>query len=809
MSHAATLDKLAGGLVTAITGRTENHARYQRSKSLAVKGLRDKSYARTNQFAISARYDGLLEKLAVLNREDLADALQTRLEQLPAGSQWIPEALSLFLELSDRPASKSILSHVTVGDDDPGARAGLTWEEIIAKDPLDEPDVWEDVDRGYHSSADEQTDLEDASDHTVSTTATSIDEDTSSAARTYLKVPDESAISAIRAARQSLQSKKDDRSYMVSELTLTREMLLMLHGLPTELFPTDRATGRVTVSRRLMLATASSTSLTHVVASTVNSASALNYLRAWVKSSQSLLYVRAVQSATQRLLATFTSRLSALEQRYIDPPADIVVSINEAVTHAQDAATALIKLSTIVQVAALSTGSGQQLVLLDTLYNEACLAQLSGATTTFDALATVFMAGLCAYLKPIAAWMMSGEAVATYHDVPLVVAINEDCDAGQIWNEQFTKNTTVDGSTFVPKCMLGSADRVFALGKSRAFLNRLHPGLNEVTNEAADLPVLGHQLVTDSLISFSQLLDDELSAWIAKVGNDCTPSLLKCLRADHGLSSIISAIPMIFFSGNGIAFRDFADAIVKRIVVKGGSKAWKDRFMLAELARSTIGACENVDPNCIQVDTPSGEVGTISTFTTRLLNSFNLEYIFAWPVQNITGCKTSDTHAKVFSFLLQVHHARSLITKTFFNLRSEHQRSTLDLALRQRLLWFTDTLHFFIATTAGTIHGDMVQSMDAASDIDAMVSIWRHYQGRLQMNLLLSPKLEPVRDAIMGILELSETLARTTRLSSVSALQDQFDRSLKFLVAGLRGLSRAGGDIGLEALAEKLEWTPP
>ncbi|GIZ47409.1 hypothetical protein CKM354_001050000 [Cercospora kikuchii] len=809
MAHAATLDKLAGGLVTAITGRTENDASYKRSKSQAVKGLRDKSYARTNQFAISAKYDGLLEKFAVLNREDLADALQTRLEQLPAGSQWIPEVLSVFLELSDRPTARTILSHVTVGDDSPETSVPLTWEEIIAEDPLDEPGLWEDVDRGYHSSADEHTDLEDESDQTVSTVATSTDDDPSSITRLHLTVPHESAISAIREAQQGLQSGQSDQPHVVSELTLVREILLMLHGLPTELFPVDKATGRVTVSRKLQLATASTTSLVHVVTTTVKSASALNYLRAWVKSSQSLLYVRAVQTAAQKMLAIFSSRLAALEKRYIDPMMDTVVSIDETTTQAQNAATALIQLSTIVQVAALSTGGGQQLVLLDTLYNEACLAQLSGATETFDALATVFLAGLCAYLKPIAAWMMSGEAVATYHDVPLVVATDGDCDVAQIWSGQFTKNTKADGSPFVPKCINIYADRLFALGKVRAFLNRLHPGLIEMTNEAVDMPTISLQQVTDSLVSFSQILDDEISAWITQVGHDCTPLLLKSLREEHGLSSTILGLPMIFFSGNGIAFRDFADAVVKRIVVKGDSKAWNDRFMLAELARTSIGTCGNVDPNCIQVDTPSGEVGTISTSTTRLLNSFTLEYILAWPLQNITGYKTSNTHAKVFSFLLQVHHASSLMTKSFFKLRSERQQSTLDLSLRQRLLWFTDTLHFFIATTASTIHQDMAQSMDAASDIDAMVSTWQEYETRLQMSLLLSPKLEPVRDAITGILELSETLARTTRFSSIVALQDQFDQSLNFLVAGLRGLSRAGGELALESLADRLEWTPP
>ena len=97
--------------------------------------------------------------------------------------------------------------------------------------------------------------------------------------------------------------------------------------------------------------------------------------------------------------------------------------------------------------------------------------------------------------------------------------------------------------------------------------------------------------------------------------------------------------------------------------------------------------------------------------------------------------------------------------------------------------------------------------MKDAPDIDVLIDIWQNYDGRLQAGLLLLPTLEPIRDSITGILELSELLARTTRAESVRTLQRQFDKSLNLLLEGVRGLCRAGGEVvSLETLAERLEW---
>ncbi|KAI5364804.1 putative gamma-tubulin complex component protein [Septoria linicola] len=812
MAHAARLDKLAEGLVIAITGRRSDDPAFRALKGQATKGLRDKSHARTNQFAVKARLDGVVEKLAVLNRDDLSDALQERIEELPSASQWSPEVLSLLLELSDRPATRTLLSHVRVDDSTEDIGPQLKWEDIIAEEPVEETGLWDDIDRGYHSSADDISDVDEDSEPTTSTTATSVGDDPSATARLHLTQPDESTISAIREAQAGQrQDENEVEGDSTSELYLVREMLMMLHGLPTKLFPINPSTRRISISQPIKLATASNTSISDLVAGSVKTAAALNYLRGWTRSSQALIYLRAVQAAIQKLMGSFATQLSSVEQRFVGHSGSSVVSIVSVLTDVRSLAAPLIQLSSMVQVAALSTGKGQQLVMLDSLYDAACIVHMSGARPSSDAIMTVFLAGLQAYLRPVAAWAVSGEHSTFGHDIPLVQAVNADCPAGQIWSSQFVRSTKADGSPFVPRCLADHADKLFALGKSRAFLKRLQPKMADTVSTVSvdmnlpDFEPMLDLMALDGLHSFPQLLNDRLNDWISAIGEDCTPLLLASLQSEHGLSSTMAALPKVFFSADGIAFQDFADAVAKRVVVKGSGLAWNDQFMLAELARGTIGICEGVDSDCIQVSTPPGSVGSTTTSTTRALNTFSLEYNFSWPLQNITACAASATHAQVFAFLLQVHYAGNLLTRSFFYLRAAEQRLAPIVPLRQKLLCFTHVLHYFIVTTADSIHLEMLEAMNRAVDIDAMTGIWRNYDRRLQMSLLLSPKLEPVRDAITGILELSELLAKSTREDSIKALQDQFDRGLTFLIAGVRGLGRAGGEAALETLAERLE----
>ncbi|KAI7053808.1 hypothetical protein KC352_g45032, partial [Hortaea werneckii] len=199
------------------------------------------------------RYDGLAEKFTVRNREDLSDALQTRLKQLPTQSKWLPEILALLLELSDRPLENTNIEDLDALSKPADLPPQLSWEDIIAEDPLDEDGVWDDIERGYHSSGDDATiDAED--EPTTSTVATSVDEeDPEVLARLHLVTPDENALNEVR---DNLPSKGSTGKQPISELVLVRETLMMLRGLKTGVYRLNEKNGDIKVNLDVSLSPA-------------------------------------------------------------------------------------------------------------------------------------------------------------------------------------------------------------------------------------------------------------------------------------------------------------------------------------------------------------------------------------------------------------------------------------------------------------------------------------------------------------------------------------------------------------------------
>ena len=84
----------------------------------------------------------------------------------------------------------------------------------------------------------------------------------------------------------------------------------------------------------------------------------------------------------------------------------------------------------------------------------------------------------------------------------------------------------------------------------------------------------------------------------------------------------------------------------------------------------------------------------------------------------------------------------------------------------------------------------------------------------MQTSLLLAPGFAPIRTTITGILEMCEQLPAvwTAALSSESdsqlleSMPVELERNVSFVTAGLRGISRVGGESALEALADRLDW---
>lgn len=244
MAHAARISEIADNLVQSILGVKKDDPIIARTRTAVSRGLRDASHARTNQFEVKSRLDGLVEKFAVLNRDDLSDALQQRLEELPTRSKWLPEILELFLSLSDRPVEKTAPDALATLYAAEHPDEQLTWDDIVTDDPLDEPGIWDDIERGYHSSGDETRYVDDdvRSEPTISTQATSAAEDAAeTVASLYVTQPDYQQLDLVKRSPRI----SEDTALSVTELTVVRESLGMLRGLPTNIYALDTSTAVV------------------------------------------------------------------------------------------------------------------------------------------------------------------------------------------------------------------------------------------------------------------------------------------------------------------------------------------------------------------------------------------------------------------------------------------------------------------------------------------------------------------------------------------------------------------------------------
>lgn len=826
-AHTATLDNLSQSLVTCITGHTPDDASFKTLSDAAWKGLRHQSHlhARTNQFAVKARMDGLIEKLLILSRDDLAEALQSRLGELqgkgPATSntsKYTPEVLALLLELSDRPAEKTPRAPVEDMErsqvDQPGAL--LTWEDIVADDPPEDSAIWDHVDAGYHSSGEELgsgPEEDDDTQPTLSTTPTSVSgDDPAALARLHLIHPDESYLAEIKAQRATWQDQPSPASRgSLPELQLVRETLTMLQGYPTDLFLVDTASGRVTLARKIPMACTSDGATMSLLNGCAKSGSGVNFLRIWVRSAQPATHIRTMQSTVRKLLTALALQLTGLEQRYVSSHVSTVVSIVDVAGYADEATRPLVHLASIIQIFSLSDGRTSQLSLLDSLYDQACAAQSSEDTALFMTLAVVFLDGLKTYLRPIVKWIMTGTLLESVQGIPLVKEFKDHCEPENLWHGRYAMNLTRDGNPFTPKCIHMFAQRIFSLGKIRSFLHCLdlnadddhvHFDLNTHLPNFDHLP----QLQSDSLMSFPHLLDQSLQRWIDEISIDCTPLLRSKLWHEHGLAETLLALPYVYFSKNGTAFQAFADTLVERMTGHTSQQTWCDPFLLGEFAQTAFSNLPHVDYRSLQVRILARPSSSANSSTMRKLAAFDLEYVFNWPLQNLTRCRTSATHARAFAFLLQLHLASSLLRQSFLGLRSVPRTSDV-VPMRQKLINFTDTVHSYVTNAAGSIHERMLSRLESVHDVDSMVSIWSDYTKSLETGLVLSAKLEPLRDAITGMLELSELLIKSNEPEKISFLQAQFETNIGFLVAGLRGVSRAGGEAALEILADRLEWS--
>jgi len=819
MAHAARISEIADNLVQSILKVDRNDPIIARTRTAVSRGLRDASHARTNQFEVKSRLDGLVEKFAVLNRDDLSDALQQRLEELPTRSKWLPEILELFLSLSDRPVEKTAPDALTTLYAAEHPDEQLTWEEIITDDPLDEPGLWDDIERGYHSSGDETRYADDdiKSEPTITTQATSAAEDNAeTVASLYVTQPDYQQLDLVKRSPQV----SEGTTLSVTELTVVRESLSMLRGLPTNIYALDISKGVVQartdaningVSRRVVL-----DSLTQFA----TLGTQLQHLRRWVQSKQARPYVNTCQAVTEGWLVDLSSQLSKLEECYVGSAIDTVVSSIEVLSESQRLTRHLTQLFAIIA----RSSPHLPFALFDELYDCVCTSQLAGDDECFDMLSSMLYRATQTYLRPVATWVSSGAIAGGHHDF-FVAESDAACSLGDLWHSKYVLRRSEDGTINIPRFMQSCAAEIFALGKAKMFLDQLIQTSGEPTDNARTIQPLDFSLMRThlqdcSLMPFADLFNDTLQDWVKSISTDVTPNLKMSLLRDHGLLEFLTAIDSIYFSANGTLFQSFAESLFDRI--RRAPASWNNSFLLTELVKETLGENPSVDMESLLVTT---DVDSKPSNAVQALRAFNITYHITWPLQNITREATPQSHAKAFALLLQVSYAYHILQSRAFNLRALHWAPGKTIHsrvfhIRQSFIVFTTALRTHITTVARILHSQLRAAMLEANSIDAMVGVYAAHRKRLETALLLSANLSPVREAMVSGLVLceqfgpmwdalmNEELDSDSHLRADRALrrlQKELQSTVSFLAAGVRNVSRVGGETLLEVLAEQLE----
>ncbi|KAG0155879.1 hypothetical protein PDIDSM_3052 [Penicillium digitatum] len=250
MALAADLSTLIDALITSVAKippDQKGSVRVQSVKRRVQGSLRTGSHTRTDQFAVTKQLEGLQEKFQILNRDELAEALHNRIAELENNrTSWHPEILSLFLQLSDRPALLSTVKRPEEVAKAPEAKETLSWSDLNAEGTaFSDEEIWEQVDFAGDSSDDDFSSV--ASDVSLPKhrpqSATTVDEGYNIPDEVFVPAEDEDLVASLEKAQfwraenhPSLLQGEAATSRLVTESQLARETIFMLQGLPTSIY---------------------------------------------------------------------------------------------------------------------------------------------------------------------------------------------------------------------------------------------------------------------------------------------------------------------------------------------------------------------------------------------------------------------------------------------------------------------------------------------------------------------------------------------------------------------------------------------
>lgn len=753
------------------------------------------------------------------NRDGLADALKSRLEILQvAPKPWHPEILALLLELSDQPTSKSKLSHLyELSPPEPQhiSDSSLRWETIAKEDGWDEDD--EDVNlwktNRYDDSSDDALTLNDSaqessdwssddeSEHRQGGTGRTVED-------VIVKPDDVTLFNAIRSAQEWRKTRQGvdlaaakSRKTAVSEVMAIREVLFMLQGLDTTMFDSKCVPVAKFQTSHLIWETHKA-----IINAFSEFGRQLRVLRLFTKDRQNAMHLQAFQSCISTRLHDLDTRLSAIHARLASPMEDTVVSLVKLKSEITGWIQPLSILADIILQVAQDTQAGA-FRYLELLYEQTNLAQLSGREAVFEYLGRIFVECFRVYLRPVRLWMDEGKLMPN-DEIFFVCEAAGDIPLGDTWRRKFELRMREDSTLHAPSFLHPAANRIMNAGKNIVVLARLGKrGLVEA-RRAAKEPPLDFETICPTnhrLAPFADLFEATFDRWIESKYYATSAILKDALLHDCGLSGALDALQHLYLFSDGAAASKFCEDLFGRI--DSANPRWHERYALTALAHEAFGDVVDSDQLYVRARSKAKEVTLAEArdSVATALPHIQVTYRLSWPLQMVLSPGSSDYYQGVFTLLLQFRRAtyvlcRSKILDHYWTDQDDWRRRSLYYSCRNSLLWFCNTMQTYLSTlvlTPSILH--LKEALSAAPDVDTITAVHDSFIKQVVDEACLGSRLTPIRECMLSILDLAIKLERPPQADEVhldvlKGIKADFERHLRFICVGLRGVARASGD---------------
>lgn len=590
MSQNAKIAGLTDELIQSILkfDPATNRQAYRHAKEIASRGLRGHQYARTNQFDITASFAGLDEKFRIKSRDDLADALQIRLDKLEGAiSKFKPDCLSLLLRLADRPLENTHVEALELLRP-ASPLPTLTWSEILQDDPYSDEELWKDVDFAGDSSADEKTPKK--RERLDSSPPSSADGDDTYDWQACVETADIDVVNDLKEVQfWNAVANEDSARVAITEVQVIRETLFMLAGLRTSLYQSDEKQYNIRIDPVYVLSHVMPATTEHLLSQFTDIGKDVFRMRQWAVQPSTSPLNQSFKAAVRKRLLNYDKSLSQLQQRYLLPDLPISVSLLELLDSVETISVPILRLAQIV-----SDVEPELLVNpfshLEAIFNQATLAQMTLEKDVFDFMSEMFFECLQTYLKPIRRWMEDGE-LGNGDETFFVFASDSNSDASSLWHDRYVLRRDGQDNIRSPTFLQPAVKKIFNTGKSVVFLKEL--GNQDTSSRIIERePPLDYQTVCGvsedvPLSSFSELFQAAFKTWIRSKYSVASSVLRQHIFEAGGLMRILVNFEVLYLGKNGSVFEDFANAMFERM--DAGRKGWNDRYVLTELARGIYG----------------------------------------------------------------------------------------------------------------------------------------------------------------------------------------------------------------------------